>query len=154
MKTPMVRLAYLNKPEVHILLLGSLAAVVHGVLLPVFGLVISSAIKAFNQPPDELSKDTSFWGLMCVVVGIISIIAIPAEYFLFGIAGGKLLERIRALSFQSIVHQEVAWFDDPKNSRLLAALLMQRNLFMVSVSDYKLPSLVTTNWPEQIINHG
>jgi len=22
------------------------------------------------------------------------------------------------LSFQSIVHQEVAWFDDPKNSRL------------------------------------
>jgi hypothetical protein len=61
---------------------------------------------------------------MCVVVGIISIIAIPAEYFLFGIAGGKLVERIRSLSFQSIVHQEVAWFDDPKNSRLLSAFLL------------------------------
>ncbi|VAH24306.1 unnamed protein product [Triticum turgidum subsp. durum] len=48
--------------------------------------------------------------------GIISIIVIPAEFFLFGIAGGKLIERIRALSFQSIVHQEVAWFDDPRNS--------------------------------------
>ncbi|KAM0921306.1 hypothetical protein ACQ4PT_006948 [Festuca glaucescens] len=39
-----------------------------------------------------------------------------AELFLFGIAGGKLIERIRSMSFQSIVHQEVAWFDDPKNS--------------------------------------
>ncbi|KAM0899539.1 hypothetical protein ACQ4PT_021220 [Festuca glaucescens] len=30
--------------------------------------------------------------------------------------GGKLIERIRSMSFRSIVHQEVAWFDDPKNS--------------------------------------
>ncbi|VAH24307.1 unnamed protein product [Triticum turgidum subsp. durum] len=115
-KSPMVRLALLNKPEVPILLLGSLAAAIHGVLFPMFGLMLSSAIKAFYEPPDKLKKDTSFWGLICVVIGIISIIVIPAEFFLFGIAGGKLIERIRALSFQSIVHQEVAWFDDPRNS--------------------------------------
>uniref|UniRef100_A0A8R7P8S3 ABC transporter B family member 4 n=3 Tax=Triticum urartu TaxID=4572 RepID=A0A8R7P8S3_TRIUA len=115
-KAPMVRLALLNKPEVPFLLLGSLAAAVHGVFFPVFGLILSGAIKAFYEPPDKLKKDTSFWGLMCVLMGIISIIAIPAEFFLFGLAGGKLIERIRALSFQSIVHQEVAWFDDPRNS--------------------------------------
>ncbi|KAM3393538.1 hypothetical protein ACQJBY_014324 [Aegilops geniculata] len=115
-KAPMVQLALLNKPEVPILLLGSLAAAVHGVLFPVFGLILSSAVKAFYEQPDKLRKDTSFWGLMCVVMGIISIIAIPVEFSLFGLAGGKLIERIRALSFQSIVHQEVAWFDDPRNS--------------------------------------
>uniref|UniRef100_A0A8R7TWG7 Uncharacterized protein n=1 Tax=Triticum urartu TaxID=4572 RepID=A0A8R7TWG7_TRIUA len=79
-------------------------------------LINQSAIKTFYEPPDKLRKDSSFWGLMCVVLGIISIISIPAELFLFGIAGGKLIERIRAMSFRSIVHQEVAWFDDPKNS--------------------------------------
>ncbi|KAF6998259.1 hypothetical protein CFC21_014393 [Triticum aestivum] len=115
-KAPMVQLALLNKPEVPILLLGSLAAAVHGVLFPVFGLILSGAIKAFYEQPDKLRKDTSFWGLMCVVMGIISIISIPVEFSLFGLAGGKLIERIRALSFQSIVHQEVAWFDDPRNS--------------------------------------
>ncbi|XP_044969027.1 ABC transporter B family member 4-like [Hordeum vulgare subsp. vulgare] len=115
-KAPMVRLALLNKPEVPILLLGSLAAAVHGVLFPMFGLIFSGAIKSFYEPPENLRKDTSFWGLMCVVMGIISIISIPAEFSLFGLAGGKLIERIRALSFQSIVHQEVAWFDDPRNS--------------------------------------
>jgi ATP-binding cassette subfamily B (MDR/TAP) protein 1 len=118
-KAPMGRLAHLNRPELPIILLGSLAAAVHGVLLPMFGLVISSAIKTFYEPPDKLRKDSSFWGLLCVVLGVISIISIPVEYFLFGIAGGKLIERIRALSFRQIVHQEVAWFDDPKNSRLL-----------------------------------
>uniref|UniRef100_R7WBG2 ABC transporter B family member 4 n=1 Tax=Aegilops tauschii TaxID=37682 RepID=R7WBG2_AEGTA len=110
-KDPMVRLAILNKPEVPILILGSLAAAVHGVIFPVFGLVISSAIKSLYEPADKLRSDTSFWGMMCFVMGIISVITIPAEFLLFGIAGGKLIERIRALSFQSIVHQEVACFD-------------------------------------------
>ncbi|RCV26909.1 hypothetical protein SETIT_5G283500v2 [Setaria italica] len=115
-RPPMGRLAALNKPEVPILLLGALAAGVHGVLFPMFGLLISNAIKTFYEPPDKLRKDSSFWGLMCVVLGIVSIISVPVEFFLFGVAGGKLIERIRALSFRSIVHQEVAWFDDPKNS--------------------------------------
>ncbi|CAL4983813.1 unnamed protein product [Urochloa decumbens] len=115
-KAPMGRLASLNKPELPIILFGSVAAAVHGVLFPLFGLMISSAIKTFYEPPDQLKKDSRFWGLMCVVLGIISIISIPVEYYLFGVAGGKLIERIRALSFQHIVHQEVAWFDDPKNS--------------------------------------
>ncbi|PNT72656.1 hypothetical protein BRADI_2g47410v3 [Brachypodium distachyon] len=115
-KAPLGRLALLNKPEVPILLLGSIAAGVHGVLFPLFGVMISSAIKTFYEPPEKLKKDSSFWGLMCVVLGVVSIISIPVEMFLFGIAGGKLIERIRALSFRSIVHQEVAWFDDPKNS--------------------------------------
>uniref|UniRef100_A0ACD5VKI2 Uncharacterized protein n=1 Tax=Avena sativa TaxID=4498 RepID=A0ACD5VKI2_AVESA len=115
-KAPMGRLARLNKPEVPIILLGSLAAAVHGVLFPIFGIMIASAIKTFYEPPDKLRKDSSFWALMCVVLGILSIISIPAEFFLFGIAGGKLIERIRSMSFRSIVHQEVAWFDDPTNS--------------------------------------
>ncbi|CAM0948572.1 unnamed protein product [Alopecurus aequalis] len=113
---PMGRLARLNKPELHIILFGSLAATVHGVLFPMLGITIASAIKTFYEPPDKLRKDSSFWALMCLLLGILSIISIPAELFFFGIAGGKLIERIRAMSFRSIVHQEVAWFDDPKNS--------------------------------------
>ncbi|KAF0917807.1 hypothetical protein E2562_021479 [Oryza meyeriana var. granulata] len=115
-KAPIGRLASLNKPEVPVLLLASLAAAVHGVLFPMFGVMISNAIKTFFEPADKLKKDASFWGLMCVVLGIVSIISIPVEYVMFGIAGGKLVERVRALSFRSIIHQEVAWFDDPKNS--------------------------------------
>jgi ATP-binding cassette subfamily B (MDR/TAP) protein 1 len=134
-KAPMGRLARLNKPEVPIILLGSLSAAVHGVLFPMFGVMIASAIKTFYAPPDKLKKDSSFWALMCVVLGILSIISIPAELFLFGIAGGKLIERIRSMSFRSIVHQEVAWFDDPKNSRFVIAFVLASLLALLSGSN-------------------
>ena len=113
----MVRLALLNKPEVPILLLGTIAASVHGIIFPLFGILMSGIIKSFYEPPDKLRKDSSFWALISVVLGFASFIAIPAEYLLFGIAGGKLIERVRTLSFQNIVHQEIAWFDNPSNSR-------------------------------------
>uniref|UniRef100_A0A8I6XVU7 MDR-like ABC transporter n=1 Tax=Hordeum vulgare subsp. vulgare TaxID=112509 RepID=A0A8I6XVU7_HORVV len=115
-KAPIGRLFYLNKPEVPFLLLGVIAASVHGIIFPMFGILMSGVIKSFYEPPDKLRKDSSFWASIAVVLGVAAFIAIPAEYLLFGIAGGKLIERVRTMSFQNIVHQEIAWFDNPSNS--------------------------------------
>ncbi|XP_027930318.1 ABC transporter B family member 9-like isoform X1 [Vigna unguiculata] len=38
------------------------------------------------------------------------------QNYLFGIAGGKLIERIRSMAFNKVVHQEISWFDHPSNS--------------------------------------
>lgn len=113
----MRRLAYLNKPEVPILLLGSLAASIHGVIFPLFGYLISSAIKIFYEPAHLLRHDSTKWALVYVSLGVASLIAIPFQNFLFAIAGGKLIRRIRLMTFEKVVHQEVKWFDDPANSR-------------------------------------
>lgn len=114
---PIRRLAYLNKPETPILIWGSIAASVYGVVFPVFGILISSSIKTFFEPAHELRKDARFWALMYMMLGLVSLLSVSFQYFLFGIAGGKLVERIRALSFQKVVHQEIGWFDEPSNSR-------------------------------------
>lgn len=113
------RLAKLNKPELPVLLLGSFAAAVHGVTFPIFGLLLSSAIKMFYEPPQQLRKDSRFWSLIFVALGVATLLAIPAQNYLFGIAGGKMIRRIRNLTFEKVVHQEISWFDDPKNSRLV-----------------------------------
>ncbi|CAN1150210.1 ABC transporter B family member 9 [Linum perenne] len=110
------RLAALNKPEIGVLLAGSVAAAVHGVAFPIFGLLLSNAIKMFFEPPHQLRKDSRFWALMYVAIGVVVFVALPAQYFFFGIAGGKLIERIRSLTFERAVHQEISWFDDPANS--------------------------------------
>ncbi|KAJ8621637.1 hypothetical protein MRB53_030166 [Persea americana] len=110
------RLAYLNKPELPVLLLGSIAASVHGVIFPVFGILISSAIKIFVEPPHELRKDSRFWALLFMGLGIVSLFVVPLQYYLFGVAGGKLIQRIRSLSFERVMHQEISWFDEPMNS--------------------------------------
>ncbi|XP_074269733.1 ABC transporter B family member 9-like isoform X1 [Silene latifolia] len=112
----MRRLACLNKPEVPILLLGSLAASTHGVMYPMFGFTLSSVIKTLYEPPHLLHEHSRKWVLVYLSLGIISIFIIPFQNFLFGVAGGRLIRRIRFLCFEKIVHQEVKWFDHSANS--------------------------------------
>ncbi|KAJ8626939.1 hypothetical protein MRB53_020246 [Persea americana] len=113
---PIRRLAYLNKPELPVLLLGTIVAIVSGAILPVYGLLMSSAVKIFFEPPHKLRKDARFWALMFATLGVISQIVVPLQQYLFGVAGGKLIQRIRSLSFERVVHQEISWFDNPMNS--------------------------------------
>ncbi|XP_025814011.1 ABC transporter B family member 4-like isoform X2 [Panicum hallii] len=115
-KAPIGRLFYLNKPEAFVLALGSITAAMHGVIFPIYGTLISTAIKVFYEPPAELRKDSRFWASMFVVLGACAFILIPIEYFLFGLAGGKLVERVRSLTFQSVMRQEINWFDKPEHS--------------------------------------
>ena len=118
------RLLHLHKPETKILVLGCIAAAANGAILPVFGLMISSAIKTFYEPPHKLRIDSVFWAEMYVTLGVLSILIMPVQFSMFYMAGGKLIERIRALSFAQVVYREIGWFDDPLNSRYLFCLLI------------------------------
>lgn len=113
---PLRRLAYLNKPEIPILVLGSVAAIVNGVILPLFGLLFANAIETFYKPPDKLKKDSKFWALIMMLLGIATLVAAPAKTYFFSVAGCKLIQRIRLLCFQKIVNMEVGWFDRTENS--------------------------------------
>jgi len=129
-KAPIGRLFYLNKPEAFVLALGSITAAMHGVIFPIYGTLISTAIKVFYEPPAELPKDSRFWASIFVVLGASAFILIPIEYFLFGLAGGKLVERVRSLTFQSVMRQEINWFDKPEHSRYVFNLSKQ-NAFLL-----------------------
>ncbi|KAL9318789.1 hypothetical protein ACSQ67_015306 [Phaseolus vulgaris] len=115
-EVPLHRLASLNKPEIPVLLLGSVAAIINGVILPIFGLLISSAIKTFYEPFDKMKKDSHFWALMFLTLGIVSFFIIPARGYFFSVAGSKLIQRIRLMCFEKVVNREVGWFDEPENS--------------------------------------
>ncbi|KAK4399304.1 ABC transporter B family member 9 [Sesamum angolense] len=110
------RLACLNKPELPALVIGCIAAGVHGVAFPVFGLLMATAFGIFFETPKELETDSRFWASMFVVVGAVVVIAAPVQNYMFGVAGGKLVQRIRSSLFENVVHQEISWFDDPANS--------------------------------------
>lgn len=115
-EVPLRRLASLNKPEIPVLLIGSLAAIANGVILPIFGVLISSVIKTFYEPFDEMKKDSKFWAIMFMLLGLASLVVIPARGYFFSVAGCKLIQRIRLLCFEKVVNMEVGWFDEPENS--------------------------------------
>ena len=81
------RLAYLNKPEIPVLLLGTIAAAVNGAILPIFSILISSVIKTFYEPPPQLRKDSKFWALIFIVLGVVTFIALPARQYFFCCGG-------------------------------------------------------------------
>ena len=110
------RLAAMNKPEIPALLLGSVSAAVAGAIMPLFGLLLAGMIKSFYKPPEELKKDTRFWALMFVVMGVVSLFTYPGRTYFFGVAGARLIKRVRMRTFERVVNMEVAWFDLPENS--------------------------------------
>ncbi|KAH1073854.1 hypothetical protein J1N35_026182 [Gossypium stocksii] len=110
------RLAYLNKPEIPVLLLGTIAATINGCILPIYGLLISRVIETFYKPPHELRQDTRFWALIYVALGSAALLACPSRTYFFSVAGCKLIQRIRLMCFSKVVHMEVGWFDEPDNS--------------------------------------
>ncbi|CAA7046926.1 unnamed protein product, partial [Microthlaspi erraticum] len=115
-KVSLRRLAHLNKAETPVLLLGSVAAMVHGTMYPIFGYLLSSSITMLFETPDELKKDAHYWSLIYVLIGFVNLVAVPIQNYFFGIAGGKLIRRIRSMTFDKVLHQEISWFDDSANS--------------------------------------
>ncbi|PIA37909.1 hypothetical protein AQUCO_02900040v1 [Aquilegia coerulea] len=113
---PLLRLAYLNKPELPMIILGCVAAIANGSVLPIYGVMFSSLIKIFYEPHAKLRKDSVFWLWMFVGLGFLGLVASAGRLYLFAIAGGRLIRRVRSMSFEKVVHMEIKWFDDPRNS--------------------------------------
>ena len=51
---PLGPLSYLNKPEIPILIVRTLAIMANGALLSIFGLTLSNMVKTFYEPRNEL----------------------------------------------------------------------------------------------------
>ncbi|CAJ1940683.1 unnamed protein product [Sphenostylis stenocarpa] len=112
----LVRIAYLNKPEIIVLLMGTLAAAATGAILPTMGLLVSHMINTFFEPADDLRKDSKFWALILVALSVGAFIFIPLRSYFFSVAGSKLIKRIRLMCFEKIINMEIGWFDKAENS--------------------------------------
>ncbi|XP_050210134.1 ABC transporter B family member 9-like isoform X2 [Mercurialis annua] len=115
-KVSLKRLAYLSKPELPALLLGSIGAIIYGIAFPVFGFLNAKSIVMFYEPPKMMQKDSIVWAVLFMILGVITLVGSLLQNYFLGIAGGKLIERISSMSFGKVVNQEISWFDDPANS--------------------------------------
>ncbi|XP_050237901.1 ABC transporter B family member 21-like [Mercurialis annua] len=115
-KVPYARLAALNKPELPVLIAGSVAACGSGSIYPIYGILISKVLRTFYEPPHQLTTSLNFWALIFVALGFACIVVIPLQYYCFAVAGCKLIKRIRCLCFRKAVGMEIAWFDEPQHT--------------------------------------
>ncbi|KXN72413.1 P-loop containing nucleoside triphosphate hydrolase protein [Conidiobolus coronatus NRRL 28638] len=110
------RVFSINKTEWKELILGVIGACGQGCIFPSFAIIFSGILNAFNQTGAKLDSDVSYWACMFIVIAVAMFIGNFAQSTGFGVSAEKLTARLRYMSFESMLKQEIGWFDKDENS--------------------------------------
>ncbi|KAI4456367.1 atp-binding cassette sub-family b [Holotrichia oblita] len=107
----------LNKPEWWQLILGGLAALIAGAAMPVYAVVFGEIVGTLGSEDAELLRsEGDRFSLYFLLIGIVTGITAFLQWYMLGIAGERLTKRVRGLMFETVLKQEVGWFDRKENS--------------------------------------
>ncbi|KAF0536907.1 multidrug resistance protein MDR [Gigaspora margarita] len=93
-----MKILSINKPEFLILFTGIIASIICGVIYSIFAIIYGNIIQVLTETGDTLFHDTTFWALIF--------------NFALGFSNEKLTERIRSMSFASILRQNISFFEE------------------------------------------
>ncbi|XP_033609713.1 ATP-dependent translocase ABCB1 isoform X3 [Cryptotermes secundus] len=112
----MIRILKKNMPEWPQLLMGSLASIIVSSATPIFVILFGDILRVMSSPVDqEVRAETDRYSLYFFIAGVSVGFATFLQNYAYGIAGEKLTMRLREELFESMVRQEVAWFDKKSN---------------------------------------
>ncbi|XP_076869034.1 ATP-dependent translocase ABCB1 isoform X2 [Brachyhypopomus gauderio] len=107
----------LNKSEWPYMVVGVFCATINGGLQPAFAVIFSKIIAVFAEIDEDIKRErANLFSLLFAVIGVISFIALFLQGFCFGKAGEILTMRLRYRAFKAMMRQDLAWYDDHKNS--------------------------------------
>jgi ATP-binding cassette subfamily B (MDR/TAP) protein 1 len=114
------RLFQYNKPDVCIMLIGMLAALINGCIFPVFSLFLARMIEVLTYLQlkfgDKSQQDANMQALVFFILGIGAFILGSVQIGIFAIVGDRLTHRLRVDCYNKILKMPVAWFDIPRNN--------------------------------------
>lgn len=115
---PVTRVAQMMRPEWHLILFGILGASAAGVIFPAYALIFSRVIIILQQDPvwEPPFQGPNLYAFIFVVLGIGAFIAFSTQVICFEIAGERFTERLRALTFEAMLKQEIGFFDEESHS--------------------------------------
>ncbi|XP_018648325.1 putative multidrug resistance protein 1, 2, 3 (p glycoprotein 1, 2, 3) [Schistosoma mansoni] len=143
--SPTLRILKLNRPELPLIVLGCICCVISGTTQPAFAILYTEMYSIFplRSNPDLLfSRLTVVCGMM-LVIGVLRFVANISQSLFFGKSGGILISRIRLKVFESMLNQEVGWFDKPENQPgILAAKLANDAMRVTMISGSQLGFII------------
>ncbi|KAG9292640.1 hypothetical protein G9A89_007012 [Geosiphon pyriformis] len=115
---PFKRVAALNSKEWHLILFGLSGAATYGAVMPLYALVFTNIMDVFSRTdqPDKLRRDSNMYSLLFVLLGVVGFVSNFAQMFGLTLNGERLTRRIRRMTFEALMRQEVGFFDEVKNT--------------------------------------
>ncbi|CAF3698457.1 unnamed protein product, partial [Adineta steineri] len=116
-KSVFLRLWKMNSPEWVFILMGCLVCLLGGLRGPVFSILFAKIINDFNDCKyTDTRRRVLITGGLFILTGVVFMILNFFQFVAFGVAGAKLVSRIRSKAFVCFLRQEVAYFDRPENN--------------------------------------
>lgn len=116
-KISFVQLMKLNAPEWRYIVWGCIAAAMHGVTFPLWGLFFGDFFGILsNGDPDVVRHEGNNISYIFIGIGLMAGLGTMLQSYMFTTAGVKMTTRLRKTAFKTIMSQEIAFFDDDKNS--------------------------------------
>ncbi|XP_023931974.1 multidrug resistance protein 1-like [Lingula anatina] len=110
------RILRLNKPEACHIVTGCIGGALVGGVMPAFAFFYGELIAAYTKTGETLLRESTFWSMMFLALGGVSFIGVLVNSYSFGVSGEKLTKRLRLKTFDNILRQDIAWFDDPRQA--------------------------------------
>jgi len=104
-------------PQWPFLTVGCIAACISGTTLPATAIIVSRFVGVFySDDPSYIKSQSATWALVFVGMAVALFGIQFVQGGSFGYTGECLVARMRKMTFRSLVHQEIAYFDEPDNN--------------------------------------
>ncbi|KAL0097436.1 P-loop containing nucleoside triphosphate hydrolase protein [Phycomyces blakesleeanus] len=149
---PVSRVIRMMRPEWHLMAAGVCGSAIAGAVFPCFALVFSFTISAITFHGKEASspfQGTNLYSFIFLVIGIAAFFGFAAQTFFFELSGERFTKRFRGEIFQTLMRQDIGFYDSPDNS--LGTLTSKLAIDAKNVNE-----MVTKSWGDitQIITTG
>jgi len=121
--------ASFNRNEALINTCGLVCCILAGAEESVNAILFAQSTISLSLPPSrfsELVSKVGFWALMYLMLAIVQIVAFCGQGTAFAISSEHMIRRVKDLTFQKIIHQDVEYFDKT-NTRPGALISMLSN---------------------------
>ncbi|KAM4688617.1 ATP-binding cassette sub-family B member 5-like [Discoglossus pictus] len=119
-KVSFLKLLKLNKSEWPYILCGTIASIINGGVQPIFSFLFAKILATFatqgEGKNERIQHEINIYSIIIALIGVTCFVTYFLQGFFFGRSGEVLTMRLRRMAFQAMLHQEIAWFDDPRNN--------------------------------------
>lgn len=111
------RIMKISKPQWGLIFVGCVGAAIVGASYTVFAVLLGNIYGALSLPDAaEVTKETNLLCIGFLCVGIIVAVSVFLQNYMLNFTGVILTTKLRKDVFQSMVKQEMAWFDEDSHS--------------------------------------
>ncbi|KAJ7294789.1 hypothetical protein O6H91_11G093700 [Diphasiastrum complanatum] len=132
------RLMKINAPEWPYGLMGTIGAILAGLINPIYAILMGQILHVYYDPDHgRMQREIQKSALIFSGVGVLGSLFLFTMHYFFGIIGENLTKRVREMMLAAMLRNEVGWFDREENnsSEMASRLASSAASVRVAVGD-------------------